>query len=314
MVDLDKAGTRTEAGFCEDPAREAQVAHAKTGPTAGFAARHAQPGRQSLRNCEAGAQLAAVRLALPVRFVRAHAVFHDRQGVGIIDTAPNSWYQVHSIYTSFMNNELVLRLIALVQKSGDRLVLADSSTGEGVVVMDLADYERLLHVTDETERSTALQGGRHRGDANMAKIEHARGVIPDDDNLFESVTVNEPEQPTAMAEELAAASIEVSAPQAFPKPVGPQGRKKAPVKLSSAVGPNGRRQTSSFESGPATAALSDLTQAELMDKINRDIGEWKAAHTQRQTTEQRFGSDGAAAALQPGSLDEEEKFYLEPIE
>ena len=48
-----------------------------------------------------------------------------------------------------MDTQLVFRLIELVRKTGDRLILADPSSDNAVVVMDLAAYERLLNQAGE---------------------------------------------------------------------------------------------------------------------------------------------------------------------
>ena len=43
-----------------------------------------------------------------------------------------------------MNPEFITRVVGLVQKTNDRVVLADPSSGKAVVVMDLDSYERLM--------------------------------------------------------------------------------------------------------------------------------------------------------------------------
>ena len=46
-----------------------------------------------------------------------------------------------------MNPEFISRVVGLVQKNGDRVVLADPTTGKAVVVLDLESYERLTSVS-----------------------------------------------------------------------------------------------------------------------------------------------------------------------
>ena len=75
-----------------------------------------------------------------------------------------------------------------------------------------------------------------------------------------------------------------------------------------------RIQTSSFENGPATQELADLTQEDLLDKINRDIGAWKNAKDRRHSDELRSVAQKNPYLGEADALEDEEKFYLEPIE
>ncbi len=68
---------------------------------------------------------------------------------------------------------------------------------------------------------------------------------------------------------------------------------------------------------------SDLTQEELLDKINRDIGDWKTAQERKRTEVLQSAAerpDSRPIERSPKqveteqSLEEEERFYLEPIE
>jgi hypothetical protein len=54
-----------------------------------------------------------------------------------------------------MHPELINRIVTLVKKHGDRLVLADEQTGDAVVVLPLDAYERLVGV--EVGRSPLVQ-------------------------------------------------------------------------------------------------------------------------------------------------------------
>ncbi len=197
-----------------------------------------------------------------------------------------------------MNSELVLRLIALVQRNGDRVVLADQNTGEGVVVMDLASYEALSAAKNALEDSARSAAGSAGSTSTadqplpLAMPEHKAPVLP-------------PVTP---------AQANHVAPRGRPAQPKPQIISEAPVQIleTTPVAQSGRKPTSTFSSGPATAGLGDLTQQELLDKINRDIGEWKNAK------ETRLNQESQTVAQQPqapaGALEEEERFYLEPIE
>jgi hypothetical protein len=43
-----------------------------------------------------------------------------------------------------MNPELLRRVISLVKRNGERMILMDQETGDGVVVLDLATYEQMV--------------------------------------------------------------------------------------------------------------------------------------------------------------------------
>lgn len=159
-----------------------------------------------------------------------------------------------------LKTELLARVIALIQKNGDKVVVADPATGKAVVVMDLDAYETLC----------------------AAHAETAPAVAP------------------------------VRAPEIMPKPAvhvpekiaeqSVKNDKKKPVKVTP-------------ETMGTTHLLADLTQEQLIDKINRDIGAWKTAQDLRRTDELKSAVQPAPQPQQPASaLEDEERFYLEPIE
>jgi|GEM_PF-2039811 hypothetical protein len=203
-----------------------------------------------------------------------------------------------------MNNELVLRLIALVQKNGDKVVLADPTTGKGVVVMDLDSYERLNAAFDEVQAVSA-----------------PAAPAP---SLSESLAYEQVARTTRFAEENRSAFAEetmfVSAGPAPHRPQESQNltNNREIQAISSPPlrrGPGRpRRQTSDFEAGSATADLADLTQDDLLDKINRDIGDWKTAKERHRIAELKSVARKNNRVTEPEALEEEEKFYLEPIE
>lgn len=209
-----------------------------------------------------------------------------------------------------MNNELVLRLITLVSKNGDRIVLADPSTGKGVVVMDLDSYERLNAALDEVQSPQLLapavpeapapalppqppvsqQASRFATYAEEVRKTYAEEVRP---------AAPAPVQPASQS-----ARVEIRPTARYEEPEAPPRR-----------GPGRpRRQTSSFENGPATQELADLTQEDLLDKINRDIGAWKNAKDRHPAEDARNVAQKNPYMGGADALEDEEKFYLEPIE
>jgi len=160
-----------------------------------------------------------------------------------------------------MNPELITRLISLVEKTGDRVVLADPETGKAVVVMDLSSYERLC------------TGG--------VKAEYR--VAP--------AAVKEPELETK------------NSPAKSPK--------MAENKVNSAkVG----KAADTAPETPVSGSLTDLTQAELLDKINREIAAWKTAQESKRAEELKAAAMTVSPFGAAGVFEEEERFYLEPIE
>lgn len=159
-----------------------------------------------------------------------------------------------------MQPELVVRLVGLVQKTGERLVLADPTTGKAVVVMDLEQYERLCAVAPDQA-----------------------AVQISDPNPFQ------------------APKIEVEIPQKIAK------QSDNPFKK--------RGRQLGVEIPLESERPRDLTQEELLDKINRDIGDWKTAQERRRTDELKSVAHGIAdRSAVVSALEDEERFYLEPIE
>ena len=163
-----------------------------------------------------------------------------------------------------MNLDFISRVVGLVQKTGDRVVLADPQSGKAVVVLDLESYERLCAVPN---------------------------------------VVSAPAQ----------------APVAAPVTLPPEAPKIAPTFVQKVA-------QSSQKTEPKTqpkmtigqpsekAAMADLTQEELLDKINRDIGLWKTAQERRHSDELTSVTRSLPRFEAQSALEEEERFYLEPIE
>lgn len=158
-----------------------------------------------------------------------------------------------------MQPEIIARVVNLIQKNGDKVVLADPTTGKAVVVMDLEAYEKLcvgpVAQTPVIESQKAIE--------TTVKFE------------------------SSFSEKKAEFSQKTD--------------KKKGIKVTP-------------ETMGSTHILADLTQEELIDKINRDIGAWKTAQDRRRTDELKSAAQRAPQLEAVGALEDEERFYLEPIE
>jgi hypothetical protein len=159
--------------------------------------------------------------------------------------------------------ELISRVISLIQKNGDKVVLADPQTGKAVVVMDLEAYEKLCAVPAVAAPAPA--------------------------------PVEAPAKPFAAAPKFTIQEVEKKAE--FSKV---STKKKGIQVTADMMGP--------------THILADLTQEELIDKINRDIGAWKTAQDRRRTDELKSAAQLAPQTEAVAAMEDEERFYLEPIE
>jgi len=165
-----------------------------------------------------------------------------------------------------MNPELITRLVSLVEKTGDRVVLADPATGKAVVVMDLASYEKL-----------------------------STGAI----------------QPAVQAPAAAEAKAVEPAPEPALKITVKNTKKTAqPAAISVAK----EQPALAAVEAPVQAASADLTQEELLDKINREIAAWKTAQEKKRSDELKAAARNIAPIQAAVAFEEEERFYLEPIE
>jgi hypothetical protein len=160
-----------------------------------------------------------------------------------------------------MNPELISRLIGLVEKTGDKVVLADPETGKAVVVMDLASYERLIAGGQKVEVRSELTAAKETDP--VVKINHKNGQ-----------KMAQPKENSGKKEKVFAAQTETA----------------------------------------AAGGAADLTQEELLDKINREIAAWKTAQEKKRTEELKAAAKDVSAYGSVGILEEEERFYLEPIE
>lgn len=162
-----------------------------------------------------------------------------------------------------MNAELIERLLALVEKTGDKVVLADPRTGKNVVLMPLDQYEKML---------------------GLAAKELPTQPRRQERNLLEEVIMRD-RQEKKLAE---VSPVFAQQPPQYPAPETTQ---RPPM-------PNAFRKV--------------LTERAAVDKITRDIGTWKTAQDKRRTEEVRATVEPAFQATD--ALEDEERFYLEPLE
>ncbi|HTK04825.1 MAG TPA: hypothetical protein VL500_04525 [Candidatus Eisenbacteria bacterium] len=162
-----------------------------------------------------------------------------------------------------MQPELIARVISLIQKNGDKVVLADPQSGKAVVVMDLEAYEKLC--------------------------------VPAPALAPAPAPIEAPSRPFMMAPKIAIQEVEKKAE------VSKISTKKKGIQVTP-------------DTMGSTHILADLTQEELIDKINRDIGAWKTAQERRRTDELKSAAQPMPQYETVNALEEEERFYLEPIE
>ncbi len=167
-----------------------------------------------------------------------------------------------------MNPELISRVVELIGKHGDRVVLADPQTGKAVMVMDLKAYEQLV------------SGARPEVPAALPPVEPAVKPPVSEDKPAEPPLAVKPAKNLSKK----AAVSEISFPAAKPEPISTE------------------------------ASLADLTQEELLDKINREIGAWKTAQESKRTQELQSAAQNIRQFQVSKAFEEEERFYLEPIE
>ncbi|MBU0624872.1 hypothetical protein KKF05_00855 [Patescibacteria group bacterium] len=188
-----------------------------------------------------------------------------------------------------MNAGLINRLINLVRKTGHRVVFGDPETGQAVVVMDLAEYERLIGLDQPV-------------DAPSGPEPYAPEVVGWQGSESAAKPVNQPAH---------------LRPHQVPDTANGFGSRAGQLSASSPV----------VQSSP-----QNLTSKEQPAKINREIGGQESGtgrfwqeddrppertpnNPVNQTTSQNPGSSqGRLSSTVPANLDDEERFYLEPLE
>ena len=188
-----------------------------------------------------------------------------------------------------MNTELITRLIGLIEKTGDKVVLADPLTGKAVVVMDLDAYER-LNAGMISPAAAAKPALTEAVAANLYKEEAEWGSGRDE-------ALKRPEDK------------ETASPPRLQAVRGNRYKAVEEVRLN--------RQLKAIQAEKASVippAPPDLTQEELLDKINREIGAWKNAQEKKRTEELQSAAQTITGFQTTKAFEEEERFYLEPIE
>jgi len=185
-----------------------------------------------------------------------------------------------------MDTQLVFRLIELVRKTGDRLILADPSSDSAVVVMDLAAYERLLNQASEQPANSRS----------------------------ETVSATEQPIPTPPRKDIVRSVAEVESipvePPPVARPIGqfqPQSQEFNQAGLERLT-VSGTRANINREIGLQSTVKSVIES--MVKSSPRD-----EARIQNQSAVQQPASLPTEPSVgQPDEPAEEERFYLEPIE
>lgn len=198
-----------------------------------------------------------------------------------------------------MDSNLIARLVRLIGKNNDRIILPDLATGRTVVLMDLEAYEELLGSTEQrNEGSNPTPGADKTSVPTHQEKRHSHAPL--DSVIVEPVAppVTPVVVPVDVAPQPVARESSTTSVQDTPKKPAFKAKKK---------------KDRTPKAPEDTGRLSDLTQDELLAKINRDIGDWKTAQDLRRAEELQ-----SAARFEPETASEEtfeeERFYLEPIE
>lgn len=163
-----------------------------------------------------------------------------------------------------MTPELIQKVVGLVGKNGERIIVVDPQSGRAVVLLDLESYERLTAGANQPQVTPGPN-------APAATVR----VVPQPETVQKFVPIDL-------------------------KKLAQQKEKEALLAAKQAA--------------TAPSGLGDLTQAELLDKINRDIGHWKTAQDAKRTEELKSAARKLQVFEGAQNLEEEERFFLEPIE
>ena len=185
----------------------------------------------------------------------------------------------------YMNPEIINRVINLIDKDNERIVLVDPDTGKAVVVMDFDAYER-------------MKGGIKQPAVSMSQKIETPTIEPVEPKI-EMVLETEPQ----------------------PEPIKPiisptEAKTPEPVKVEEKVEDikSPYPPVSSKNDSLSVPAFSDLTQSELLDKINRDIATWKTVQERKREGELVAAAQEIIRPATNDTFEEEERFYLEPVE
>ena len=192
----------------------------------------------------------------------------------------------------------------MVKSGSDRVILADSATGKAVVIIGLDEYERLSGTGTTT---AVMQTAPHAAEPAAAPVEPILQARPA--FAYAPAAAPVPAPVPHMVEPRVEAPAK--APEIVPKtPVG--GINKYAVQSDNPF--KKKAMQLGVVTAPVSSAERDLTQAELLDKINRDIGDWKTAQERKRAQELTSVARSAPRPEPESPVEEEERFYLEPIE
>ena len=182
-----------------------------------------------------------------------------------------------------INPDFLKRVITLAMKNGDRVVVTDPETDKAVVVLDLESYEKLSNGVQVSSQFSV----RHN---TTQPIEEKKSIIVEPSD-------SQPSAPTSTSQLLST----------------PVARSLDEVRQENGFTTSSvKKKSSSKESLPSTV-LADLTQDQLLDKINREIGAWKNAQDRKHIEELQSAVQRPSAKTS-AVMEQEDKFYLEPIE
>jgi hypothetical protein len=164
-----------------------------------------------------------------------------------------------------MQNSQLNRVISLVRRTGDRMIIMDNESDSVLVLMDLDSYEKMLGTSPESLVDLSEEQMLEKINRDIAKWRSYNDKSEEEGGVDFSA-VNEPEMPARRVEPAAAEST---------------GENLEPLDLSGG-------ETNALENLPVSPEEEDLGQD--MAKIDQEV------------------------PLSDVQEEEEEKFYLEPVE
>lgn len=189
-----------------------------------------------------------------------------------------------------MNAALINRFINLLKKAGHPVIYGDPETGQSIVVMNLDEYEKLLDLKPEGQSAQPEPYDpilNNQSKENFPSKNTRREHRPEE--MFEAVLENSVEEP-------------IVEPVVEPEPVKPNPSADAnqnltsdrsAVKINREINsqPNNQRQASSGQHRPNQSAKKSVNQSPVQSANEPD-----------------------ADQIPSTGLDDEERFYLEPLE
>jgi hypothetical protein len=212
-----------------------------------------------------------------------------------------------------MNPEFVTRILKLIDKTGDKVVMMDPQSDRAIVVMDLEQYESLVAARPDVAPAVAPTppAAAESEPTPTSEPTPAPVLTQPVEPTPEPIQPTNQEQPFILEDDPTPESAPISQPVEAPTPTPQPDLTPDPQKPSVYSNPGQKDPL-------AVSAFTDLTQSELLDKINRDIATWKTAQDRKRTDELKSAVSAKQTAKVPAeatdSLEDEERFYLEPVE